>query len=210
MLMTNPKWLQWAKTLQATAQNGLQYTSGPFDRERYKVIQQVAAEIMAAHSELDSEKIKDLFDKEVGYATPKVDVRGAVFRDNNILLVREKMDEGRWTLPGGWADVNETPSQAVEREVFEEAGFRARAVKLAAIHDRIRQGPVKPYPYHVYKIFFICDLIGGAPADSIETAGADFFAETALPELSIARVNAGQIARMFEHYRNPALAADFD
>ncbi len=208
--MTNPKWLEWAKTLQATAQNGLQFTEGPFDKERYKVIQQVAAEILAEHSNLDSEKIRDLFDKEVGYATPKVDVRGAAFRDNKILLVRENMDEGRWTLPGGWADVNETPSQAVEREVFEEAGFRARVSKLAAIYDRTRQGTVKPYPYHVYKLFFICDLIGGAPADSIETAGADFFAETALPELSIARVNPRQIARMFEHYRNPALSADFD
>ncbi len=204
-----PKWLEWAKKLQATAQNGLMYTESPFERERYEDIREVAAEILAAHSSLDADKILKLFDAQTGYATPKVDVRGAVFRDNRILLVKEKSD-GRWTLPGGWADVTETPSEAVVREVFEEAGFRTRAIRLAAVFDRSKQGHVRPYPFHVYKLFFLCELLGGSPTKSIETDGAEFFDEHQLPELSLGRNTPRQIARMFEHFRNPDLPTDFD
>lgn len=206
----DPKWLEWAKTLQAVAQNGLQYAGSPFDRERYEAVRDVAAEIFSSHTEMEVQAVRELFTEQLGYATPKVDVRGVVFRNDEILMVREKFD-GRWTLPGGWADANETPSQAVVREVLEESGFETKPVKLVAVYDRSRQGKVPPYPFHVYKIFFACEMTGGSAKESVETDRVAFFAEDKIPaELSIPRVNAEQIARFFEHHRHPEMPADFD
>ncbi len=205
----DPQWLQWAKRLQAIAQIGLAYTQNVYDVERYEQIRTIAAEMMAAQSDADPAYVRELFAQEVGYATPKVDVRGVVFCDGEILLVKE-LSDGLWTLPGGWADVTDSPREAVEREVWEETGYRTRAAKLLAAYDREKQGHTPPYPYHVYKLFFRCDLIGGAAADSHETAGAAFFAPNAIPALSLSRVTPAQIVRLFEHYRHPDLPTDFD
>jgi ADP-ribose pyrophosphatase YjhB (NUDIX family) len=205
----NPKWLEWARRLQALAQNGLAYAQTPFDRERYEAVRQVAEEIMSGHSSLDLGQVRALFAVDSGYATPKVDVRAAVFKNDRILLVKERVD-GKWTLPGGWADVNEPPSEAIEREVLEEAGYRAKAVKLLAVYDREKHGHSPPHPYHVYKLFFLCELLGGAPTTSIETDGVDFYPENGIPELSVARTTAKQIARFFEHHRHPDWPTDFD
>src|SRR5579883_2269846 len=128
-----PRWLIWARELQALAQTGLTYARDPYDRERYERLGNLAAEIMADHTGAEVEKVRMLFGQQLGYATPKVDVRGAVFRGERLLLVREKADAGRWTLPGGWADVNESPAEAVAKEVREEAGLVVRASKLAAV-----------------------------------------------------------------------------
>lgn len=202
--------LRWARELQAVAQAGLHYTESPYERERYERIAQVAAEMLAAHADLPMAEILKLNAAEVGYATPKVDVRGVVFRDRRILLVREIQDGGRWTLPGGWADVNEPPSAAVEREIREESGFETKAAKLLAVYDRETQGHRPPYPRTVFKLFFRCELTGGEARSSHETGGADFFAEDAIPQLSEARVLPKQIRRFFEHLRDPSLPADFD
>jgi ADP-ribose pyrophosphatase YjhB (NUDIX family) len=201
-------WLQWARALQAIAQNGLAYAENHFDRERYEAVRHIAAEMMAAHSDVEVDYVYDLFSQQVGAATPKVDVRAAVFRDDAILLVKERSD-GLWTLPGGWADVNEPPGQAVVREVYEESGFRTSAVKLLAFYDRDLHGH-PPYPFHVYKVFFLCELIGGAPTPSEETEAVAFFRQGALPDLSLTRVTSQQISRLFEHYRHPNWPADFD
>jgi ADP-ribose pyrophosphatase YjhB (NUDIX family) len=208
--MTNKaNWLEWARRLQAIAQTGLTYALDPYDVERYGAVREVAAEMMAeASGSVDVAVIRDLFAEQCGYATPKVDVRGAVFRDGKILLVRERSDGG-WSLPGGWADVEDTPAEATVREIREESGFETRAVKLLAVYDRNRHAH-PPIPFHAYKLFFLCELLGGAAAHSNETDGADFFAEDALPPLSITRVTTGQIERLFEHYRNPELPTDFD
>ncbi|MEH2199724.1 NUDIX hydrolase [Nostoc sp.] len=202
------KWLEWAQKLQAIAQNGLTYSEGPFDIERYKQLRAIATEIMANYSNVEHSYILDLFNGEVGYATPKVDVRAAIFRDNTILLVKEKAD-GCWSLPGGWADVGESPSEVVVKEVYEESGYQARAIKLLAVYDRDKQGH-PPFPFYVYKLFFHCEIIGGSPSSSIETEDVGFFAEDTLPELSIGRVTPRQITRLFHHYRNPDLPTDFD
>jgi ADP-ribose pyrophosphatase YjhB (NUDIX family) len=202
------RWLEWARALQAIAQNGLAYAENHFDRERYEAVRSIAAEMMAAHSDGEIGYVQDLFSQQVGAATPKVDVRAAVFQDDAILLVRERSD-GLWTLPGGWADVNEPPGQAVVREVFEESGYRTSAVKLLAFFDRdLHDHP--PYPFHVYKVFFLCELIGGAPTPSEETQAVAFFRQDALPALSLTRVTAQQISRLFEHHRHPDWPADFD
>jgi len=206
--MADPQWLTWVKALQAIAQNGLTYAQNPYDLERYHALRRLAAEIAAHHTNLPLVQLNNLFAGEVGYATPKVDVRGAVFRDNAILLVRERAD-GLWTLPGGWVDVNDTPGHAVEREVLEESGYQARAVKLLALYDRnLHNHP--PDPFHIYKLFFLCELQGGAPTHSIETDGVDFFPADQLPPLSTPRVTPEQIARLFAHYRNPTWPTDFD
>lgn len=168
----------------------------------------IATEIMATYSNVEHSYLLDLFSGEVGYATPKVDVRGAIFRDDTILLVKERAD-GLWTLPGGWADVGESPSEVVVKEVYEESGYQTRATKLLAVYDRDKQGH-PPFPFYVYKLFFQCELIGGSPSSSIETEAVDFFPEDALPELSIGRVTPTQIARLFQHYRQPDLPTDFD
>ncbi|MGA7721380.1 MAG: NUDIX hydrolase [Ignavibacteriaceae bacterium] len=204
-----PKWLEWAKSLQAIAQNGLTYAENEFDIERYDQIRNISAEIMASNSGGDFEFIKELFRKQEGYATPKVDVRGVIFKSNKILLVKEKIDGG-WTLPGGWADPNETPSESVEREVFEESGFIVKSKKILAVLDRTKQGHLPPFPFHVYKLFFLCDLQGGSKSTSNETTDVDFFEENNIPGLSSSRVLKSQIDRFFEFYRNPGLPTDFD
>lgn len=203
-----PQWLEWTQRLQAIAQTGLTYAADPYDIERYEQIRALAAEIAAGHSDAEFEQISGLFAAQSGYATPKVDVRGAVFRDDMILLVKERSDGG-WTLPGGWADVNDSPADAVTREIIEESGYQTRAVKLLAVYDRNKHGH-PPYPFHAYKLFFLCELLGGVATTSSETAAVEFFREDALPELSLTRVMPAQIARLFAHYRHPEWPTDFD
>ena len=204
-----PKWLEWAKSLQAIAQNGLIFAENEFDIERYKKIREIASEMMAENSNGEFEYIKNLFGNEEGYSTPKVDVRGVVFKDNKVLLVKEKADSG-WTFPGGWADPNETPSESVEREVHEESGFEVKVKKVLAVYDRRKQGHIPPFPYHVYKIFFLCELIGGEKSNSIETDGVEFFSGDNIPQLSASRTSLSQIKKFFEHNKNSALPTEFD
>lgn len=193
----------------ALARNGITYTHNPFDMERFQKIQEIAAEMAAAYTDADFKMIHGLFDGQVGYLTPKVDVRGVVFQNGKLLLVQEHADGDRWTLPGGWADVNDSPSQAVEREVLEEAGFEVRATKLLMLYDRNKHGHT-PAAFHIYKLFFRCDLIGGTARSSIETGRVAFFGEDEIPPLSLGRTTPEQIVRIFIHYRNPDLPTDFD
>ena len=202
-------WLDRAKELQAIAQNGITFARDPFDLERYRRVREIASEMMAKGSTTPFYRVLELFSGEVGYATPKVDTRGVVFRNNEILLVKE-LSDGCWTLPGGWADPLESAAESVVREVKEESGFDTRAVKLLAVYDRSKHPHEPPVPYHVYKLFVRCELLGGAPADSIETESSQFFPKDRIPELSRTRITAGQISRMFEHLENPGLPADFD
>ncbi len=207
--MTDPQWLLWANRIRSIAQAGLTYSEGPFDRERYEQLQELAAEIVAGHTQTPMPEVLDLFRQENGYPTPKVDVRGVVFKNDAILLVQEAQDNNLWTLPGGWADVFDSPREAVEREVREESGYETRAVRLLAVYDRDRQGH-PPHPDAIYKMFFLCEITGGAPANSLETSGVGFFREENIPPLSLGRVLPGQIARCFTWHRHPELPTEFD
>ena len=207
--MDEPPWLAWVRELQAMAQTGLTFSKDPYDLERYRRLREIAVAMLAQGSGAAIEPIRQLFERELGYPTPKVDVRGAVFRDQQVLMVRE-ISDGGWTLPGGWADVNQSPRECVEREIREESGFEARAFKLAAVYDYQRQGHQRAHPHSIYKMFFLCELTGGAPRASMETSEVDFFALDALPPLSTGRATAAQIARMFEHWRDPSLRTEFD
>jgi ADP-ribose pyrophosphatase YjhB (NUDIX family) len=206
--MSDTRWLRWTRRIAAIAQNGLAYTEGVFDRERYQELRRLAAEMMGAYGGAEPARLEGLLAAETGYATPKVDVRGVVFDGDAILLVKERED-GLWTLPGGWADAGESPSEAVAKEIREESGYRVRPVKLLAVHDRERHG-APPLPWSVYKLFLLCERTGGAPAGSIETEDVGFFPEDRVPPLSTGRVTAGQIRRMFEHHRHPGWPTDFD
>jgi len=209
--MAEPDWLVWARQLQAVAQSGLTFTQDPYDRERYEAMRRLAAQIMVAHSGAALTHVEGLFAEQSGYATPKVDVRGAVFRDDGSLLMVREATDGRWSLPGGWADVNQSPREAILREVLEESGFEVGNKKLAAVFDRSRHPHFPPRPFHVYKLFFVCTILGGAPRTSLETTEIGFFTEENLPaDISIGRVVPYQIGRMFEHYRAPELPTEFD
>src|ERR1700761_3777509 len=209
--MPDPDWLTWGREMQALAQTGLEFSRDPYDRERYAALRRLAVQVMAAHSAADPARISALFEAETGYATPKVGVRGAVFDPaGRVLMVREVVDGNRWTLPGGWADVNQTPAQSVVREVFEESGYRVRAVKLAAVWDRARQAQ-PAMAFSVVRMFFVCALEGGAPAPSLETSEVGWFAEGDVPaDLSLRRTLPRHISRMFAHWRDPGLATEFD
>jgi ADP-ribose pyrophosphatase YjhB (NUDIX family) len=210
-LTGDPDWLVWAREIQATAQTGLAFTKDPYDTERYHALRDLSVRILASHTGIDTAVVADLFASDVGYATPKLGVRGAVFDpDGRILLVREAIDHGRWTLPGGWAEVNQTPAESVVREVFEESGYRVRAAKLAAVWDRARQGHPAGSA-SVVKLAFVCTLEGGSPTTSLETSGCGWFAEHEIPQdLSVRRTLPHQIARMFDHWRDPSLPTDFE
>jgi ADP-ribose pyrophosphatase YjhB (NUDIX family) len=208
--MTTPKWLEWVQQVQAIAQDGLAYTQNPFDVERFQALQKITAQVAAEYGNADFETIETTFKNEAGYATPKLDGRGVVFKDGKILMVKELIDGG-WTLPGGWVDVGEPLSLAVEREVREESGYLVKARKVLAVYDRnAPRHHHTPYIFHIYKIFVQCDLIGGEASASIETEGADFFSPDQIPPLSIARVSQEEIERFFVHLRQPDLPTDFD
>ena len=168
----------------------------------------MAAEIFAGHSTGTLEEARDLLALETGPATPKVDVRAAVFREDRILLVKETGEVG-WSLPGGWADVGESPSEAAARETLEESGYRVRPLRLLAAYDRDRHDH-PPIPYHVYKLVYLCEILDEVPSSDVDTDGMRFFGEHEIPELSVTRVTLAQIERFFEHRRNPRLPPDFD
>jgi ADP-ribose pyrophosphatase YjhB (NUDIX family) len=195
------------RELLAISQTGLAFTKDVFDRERYERLREIVEALLRSPGTPGFDPAVVL-GQEKGYATPKVDVRGAAFRDGRILMVRERSD-GLWTLPGGWCDVNVSPSESAVKEIREESGFEARAVKLAALLDR-RKHPHTTFFHHVYKLYFLCEITGGSARPSIETDGVDFFAEDQLPPLSIGRITPGQIQLMFRHERERHLPTTFD
>jgi ADP-ribose pyrophosphatase YjhB (NUDIX family) len=176
---TIPRWLEWAREIQAIAQTGYHYSSDEYHRQRFERLMEIAAEITSEYSDLEQPNVLLAYQQQIGYATPRVDVRGAVFQNGRLLMVRERSDGG-WTLPGGWADVGETPSAAAEREVWEEAGFRVKSTRVVGVYDANRMGRLELF--HAYKIVFLCDLISGQASPSIETSEVAFFDRNELPE----------------------------
>ena len=200
--------LDLSRRLLALSQTGLHFTAEEYDRERYREIGDIATRLLELQSNVAAQAVRQAWFVEDGYATPKVDVRGAIFRDNRVLLVRERVD-GKWTVPGGWADVNDAPSSAILKEIEQESGFSARVLKLAAIYDRNKRNH-PAYLFHSWKLFFVCEITGGEARTSYETTAVEFFPLDALPELSTGRSNAEQIRRMHQHHLDPTLPTEFD
>lgn len=175
-----PKWLAWAREIQALAQTAHHYAKNDFDRDRAQRLQEIAAEMISQHTTMGRAEVLEAFSQQPGYITPKVDVRGAVFQEGKLLLVREAFD-GSWTLPGGWADVGESPRDAVEREVYEESGLEVAATRLVGVYDANRvEGMLELF--HAYKLLFLCERVSGDLKVSPETTAVDFFPVDRLPE----------------------------
>jgi ADP-ribose pyrophosphatase YjhB (NUDIX family) len=209
--VSEPDWLAWGRELQAIAQTGLAFTSDPYDRERYEALRDLAARMFAAHTDVPVDRIIALFSGEIGYATPKVDVRAAVFDDRErLLMVRETADSGRWTLPGGWADVNLTAAENAAKEAVEESGYKVLVRKLTALWDRTRQGHPNAV-FSCFKLFFLCEPISVQSKTGFETSEIGWFSEDNIPaDLSLGRVLPRQVRRMFAHKRDLSLPTDFD
>lgn len=202
--------LSIARELSAMAQTGLHFSKDPHDRERYERLRQISSEMLKNSSNLTYQDIYEWNKAEFGYATPKVDVRAFIVSEGKILLIREDIDNGRWTLPGGWADVNESPSESIIREVEEESGYVVETRGLLAVLDREKQGHQPPFPYHVYKLFFHCEITGGAPKANRESSQCDFFNVDSLPELSVSRVLEHQIKMFYEAIQKDFLTTVYD
>ena len=202
------QWLNIAKRLQSIAQAGLTFAEGKYDRERYEQLRDISIEILENFSDGDETIIRKMFASETGYQTPKVDVRGVVFRDNKILMVREYADN-RWALPGGWCEVGLTPRENVEKEVEEGAGLLVKAEKVLAIFDK-KCHSHPPDIYAAYKLFILCSETGGNLQTGMETVDVGFFAKTELPALSKDRNTESQILEMFRYLENPEQDLIFD
>ena len=197
--------------LSALAQDGLTFARDEYDTDRYQQTGRMAAELLSVLTERPADELAAELGRDSGYATPKVDVRGAVFDDRNRVLLMQERSDGRWSLPGGWADPGESPSAAVTREILEETGYHSSAVKLIACWDRELQGNPPPLPVHVYKLFFLCRTNGAVQApEALETLDVGWFGLRDLPPMSLGRVNPRQLERALAHHRDPALPSEFD
>ena len=201
------KWIDWAREIFSLSQAGLTYSKNEFDIDRYKRLQEITAEMIASESQIAKEVALNSFSMQAGYITPKVDVRGAVVQDGKILLIQERAD-GKWAMPGGWADLGNTPASVAEREVWEESGYRVKAEKVVAVIDSNRIEPMEFY--HAYKIIFLCRLLGGEPRVSYETLAVDFFDPDHLPPLSSYRTNESMLQEVFAHVQDPNRRTAFD
>jgi ADP-ribose pyrophosphatase YjhB (NUDIX family) len=203
------RWLDWAREIQALAQTGRHYAQNEFERGRADRLLEIAAEIVAGHTDLPLSEALAAFRAQPGYVTPKVDVRGAVCQGEQLLFVREAQDGG-WTLPGGWADVGEPPARAAEREVFEEAGLQTRATRLIGVYDANRVEGAMPL-FHAYKLVFLCERLQGQLTPSVETSQVAFFPMDYLPEpLSPNRTTPRILKDVLAAHRNPSLPTVFD
>ena len=203
-----PRWLAWAREIQALSQTGLAYSQTEYNAQRYQRLMEIAAEIVRCHAGLPQEALLQDFAAQPGYATPKVDVRGAAVREGKILLVQERRDE-RWCMPGGWADVGDSPSEMVAREVWEESGFEVVPCKVIGVYDANRDGRPLEF-YHAYKIVFLCEIVGGAACPSDETMAVEFFGFDELPPLSASRTNERHLVEVLAHVHDPERPAAFD
>ncbi|PEE41118.1 NUDIX hydrolase [Bacillus pseudomycoides] len=189
------KWIDWVKQIQAIAQTGLTYSKDVYDMERFQQLRDLSVTMMSHYTKTDWEVVERLFANEMGYQTPKVDIRAVVYQDEKLLFVKEKSD-GKWALPGGWADVGYTPTEVAAKEVWEETGYKVDHFRLLAVFDKEKHYP-SPSAMHVYKIFIGCEIVGGEKQTSIETEEVTFFGEKEIPELSTARNTEWQIREMF-------------
>jgi ADP-ribose pyrophosphatase YjhB (NUDIX family) len=202
-----PIWMEWAREIFSLSQAGLTYSENPFDIDRYKRMQEITAEMIASRSDLEKEAVLESFSMQAGYITPKIDVRGAVIHQGRILLIQERAD-GRWSMPGGWADLGNAPASVAEREVWEESGYRVKAEKVVAVLDANRIEPMEFY--HAYKIIFLCKLLDGEPRTSYETLAVDFFDPNQLPPLSLFRTNEDMLQEVFAQVKDPLRPTVFD
>lgn len=203
-------WHDVAKRLKAISQAGKFFAKNEYELNRHEELERICAEIFENYTDLTAEQICGILQADAGYPTPKIDARGVVFKDGKLLMVKEIADGG-WTLPGGWCDCGMTASQNAAREVWEESGYEVKATRLLAVYDRDTQGHTPPYPFNIYKLFFLCELTGGQAKISNETSEVAWFAEDELPDnLSKGRTLPHELRLFFKQYRDPSMPTHFD
>ncbi len=203
-----PKWLEWAREIQQLSQTGLAFAKTDYEKLRYKRLIELTAEIVEHHTQLDRASVEKVLMKQPGYATPKIDVRAAVIKENRILLIQERTDN-LWAMPGGWADVGDVPSNVAIRETKEESGFDVKPMKVIGVYDANREGGYLEL-FHAFKIVFLCDLIGGEAKASDETIDVKFFSFEELPPLSKNRTNNIHIDEILLHLKDSSRQTYFD
>jgi ADP-ribose pyrophosphatase YjhB (NUDIX family) len=203
-----PKWLEWAREIQQLSQTGLAFAKTEYEMMRYKRLIELTAEIVEYHTHLDKSEIEKVFMKQPGYATPKIDVRAAVIKDDKILLVQEKSDN-LWAMPGGWADVGNIPSEVAIRETKEESGFDVKPRKIIGVYDANRVGGQLEF-FHAFKIIFFCDVIGGMATTSDETIDVKYFSFEEIPPLSMNRTNKNHLEEIQLHLKDSNRQTYFD
>jgi ADP-ribose pyrophosphatase YjhB (NUDIX family) len=200
-------WLGWSRELHSIAQAGLTYSESAFDRQRYQRLREITAELTAALVDAPPDPVRLAVTGETGYLTPKLDVRAAVFDGSGRLLMVREVVDGRWALPGGWADVNEGLLSGSVREVREESGYLVEAVRLLGIYDKRHWGS-PPAPTFTLTSVVECRLLGGEATTSTETTAIGWFGRDELPDLSTGRTAAPLLARVFAHHDDPSLPQD--
>ena len=203
-----PQWLKWAREIQQLSQTGLAFAVTKYEKQRYEQLIRLTAEIIEHHTQLGKETVETVLMKQPGYATPKIDVRAAVIKDEKILLVQERTDK-RWAMPGGWADVGDIPSNVAIRETKEESGYDVKPVKVIGVFDANRSGGHLEL-FHAFKIVFLCEFVGGKAKTSDETMDVSFYSFESLPPLSQNRTNNNHIKEIIAHLKDPSRAAYFD
>lgn len=203
-------WLSLAKRLQSVASTGLHYSQEEFDRERYSEVAAIADRMLSLLGDVPVSRIHDLIsDFAQGYATPKVDVRGAIIEGDKVLLVREVCD-GLWTLPGGFADVGLSPGENIIKEIWEEATLKVTVNAVYGIRHKAKHD-YNPDVRDFYKIFFLCGNLGESqPKPGPEVSEVGFFGLNDLPPLSIDRVLEKDIVAAFAFKNDPRPIALFD
>ncbi len=201
-------WLTIAKKINSIAQSGLTFTKDKYDKERYTELLDLSIQILNHITEIDTKKLEFIFNRDIGYQTPKVGIRAVVFRGNKVLLVKERMDN-KWCIPGGYADTGMTPSQIAITEVKEESGFDVMPLRILGLID-YNKHQKRPFPFDLYNLFMECKIIGGEPKAGLETSDVGFFDMDNLPELSTRRVTKEQLFKMYELHLNKELEPIFD
>ena len=206
--MNSDDLLGYARRLFTMASAGITFANNDFDRERYQELMRLSEEFTSKAGELPLLDVQQNFAMQLGYPTPKVEVRAAVFRDGEVLLVKELAD-GYWSMPGGWADIGEGPAQMVIREVHEETGFEVKVDKLVAVYNHNTQRPPLEF-FHCYKLLFLCSIIGGFARPSYETPEVGFFRLDVLPPLSKGRTHPSMLAEALAHYTDASRPTWFE
>ncbi len=206
----NPKeQLNLLKRLKAISEVGLVYAKDPYDQERYEELKQISLKLMAYMADAPIKVIQDFFMPEQDYPTPKVDVRGFVLNEKDeILMARESVD-GKWTIPGGWADIGSTPSEIAVKEIEEETGLQSEVVRFLGVYDK-QVHPHPPEPYYIYKLIFLCKIKGGVLKAGFDMLDAGFFPLHNLPELSEERILESQLKHLFQLTKSSESEVYFD
>ena len=179
---TSKRLYEIADELRGSASIGLHHAQNDYDRERYEHALRLSAEIVGVIEGRDGDAVLETYRGNLDHVSPSVGANAVVMRGERVLLIR-RSDDGLWALPGGLVEVGETIAEATARELREEAGVDAEAVRLLGVWDSRRvRSKLRMQLYHT--AMFMEQGTGELRPDGVETTEVGFFAEDDLPPLS--------------------------